>query len=74
MSQRGARGWRFKLLLTNPHETAVGSVVVGAIEEFRQCYVLRYELTDVPIDGWRKLDVRVRGGHRVRTRMGYFGR
>jgi VWFA-related protein len=61
-----------RLILT--HEAAVASAVIDSIEEFRQGYVLRYILTGVKIEGWHKLNVRVRGGHRVRTRQGYFGR
>ena len=61
-----------RLVLT--HESAVASAVIDAISEFRQGYVLRYVLTGVPIPGWHKLDVRVKGGYRVRARQGYFPR
>ena len=55
-------------------EHAVGSAVNKAIKEFRQSYILRYTLTGAAVEGWHKLDVRVRtGGHyRIRTRPGYF--
>jgi len=61
-----------KLVLT--HESAAASAVIDSIDEFRQGYVLRYVLTGVPIPGWHKVDVRVKGGYRVRTRQGYFSR
>jgi len=56
------------------HESQVAKAVIDSIEEFRQGYVLRYVLTDVKVDGWHKLDVRVKGGYRVRARQGYFSR
>lgn len=54
----------------------VGAVINDAITEFRQSYAVRYTLTGASIQGWHKLDVRVRGGksYRIRTRAGYFGR
>jgi VWFA-related protein len=62
--------------LVRTHETAVGEAVIDAIEEFRQSYMLRYMLNGVPIQGWHKLEVKIRGGgwFRVRMRLGYFGR
>jgi hypothetical protein len=60
-----------RLIVT--HEAAVASIVIGAIEEFRQSYVVRYDLVGVDASGWHKLDIRVRG-HRVRAKLGYFGR
>jgi len=60
-----------KLIITNEH--AVDSVVIDAIREFRQSYVLRYTVTGVPIAGWHDVEVKVRGGYRVRARAGYFG-
>jgi VWFA-related protein len=59
------------LMFTNEH--AVRSLILQAIREFRQSYVLRYQVSGVPVRGWHTLDVRVRGGHRVRARTGYFG-
>jgi VWFA-related protein len=56
------------------HESAVASAVTDSIEEFRQGYVLRYVLAGVDLPGWHKLDVRVKGGYRVRARQGYFPR
>jgi VWFA-related protein len=56
------------------HEAQVASAVIDSIEEFRQGYVLRYVLAGVKIDGWHKVDVRVKGGYRVRARQGYFPR
>jgi hypothetical protein len=41
---------------------------------FVWAYVLRYVLTDVEVPGWHKVDVRVKGGYRVRARPGYFPR
>jgi len=63
-----------RLVRTPQH--AVASEVNKAIREFRQSYVLRYELEGVPAAGWHKLDVRVRNGrgYRVRARLGYFER
>jgi len=61
-------------LIHAPHESVVGDAVVTALEEFRHSYVVRYLLTGVPLDGWHKVSVKVRGGHRVRTKVGYFGR
>lgn len=55
-------------------ESQVASAVIDSIEEFRQGYVLRYVLAGVNIDGWHKVDVRVKGGYRVRARPGYFPR
>ena len=61
--------------LVQSHHSAVGSVILEAIEEFRQSYVVRYVLAGAKIDGWHKLEVRVRGGnYRVRAKAGYFGR
>lgn len=60
--------------LVRTHEDSVGSAVITAIEEFRQSYVLRYYPTGVAIDGWHKIDVKVRRGrYRIRSRLGYFG-
>lgn len=62
-------------MLRTPEQT-VGSVMNDAIREFRHSYILRYELDGVKIDGWHKLEVRVRGAnsYRIRAREGYFGR
>jgi len=60
--------------LVPAHESAVANAVIESIGEFRQGYVLRYVVTGVPIPGWHKVDVRVKGGYRVRTRQGYFSR
>jgi VWFA-related protein len=60
--------------LMETHESHVGSAVINAIKEFRQSYKLNYHLTGVPIAGWHKLEVRVRGGYRVRMREGYFSK
>ena len=61
--------------LVRAPERSVGEVINDAITEFRQSYVVRYTLTDASIEGWHKLDVRVRGAkYRIRSRAGYFGR
>jgi hypothetical protein len=62
-------------LVRAPQHT-LGSVINDAIQEFRQSYAVQYTLTGARIEGWHKLDVRVRGRHsyRIRTRPGYFGR
>lgn len=61
-------------LVRAPQHT-ISNVIIDALTEFRQSYVVRYTLSGAKIDGWHKLDVRVRGGkYRVRTRPGYFGR
>ena len=59
--------------LMRTHESAVASEVLKMIEEFRQSYVVHYEVSGVKVGEWRKLDVRVRG-HRVRAKTGYFAR
>jgi len=62
--------------LIRTHEKAVGSALADTLEEFRQSYVLRYNVTGVPIEGWHKLEAKVlRGfGYRLRMRLGYLGR
>ena len=58
------------------YEQTVGAAVLTALQEFRQSYLLRYTATGVAIEGWHKLEVKLRGGkcYRIRTRLGYFGR
>jgi len=58
-----------------PHERLMGRAVIGALEEFRHSYVLRYTLAGTPLAGWHTLEVKVRrpGRHRIRARAGYFG-
>ena len=58
--------------LVRTHESAVGPEVIKTIAEFRQSYVVHYVVTGTKPGEWRKLDVRVRGGHRVRAKTGYF--
>jgi VWFA-related protein len=62
-------------LVRAPQQT-LAAVIIDAIKEFRQSYAVRYTLTGGRIEGWHKVDVRVRGRHsyRIRTRAGYFGR
>jgi VWFA-related protein len=62
--------------LVRAPERTLGTVINDAITEFRQSYAVRYTLTGASIEGWHKLDVRVRGrnSYRIRTRAGYFGR
>ena len=47
----------------------------AAFDDFRQSYVLRYELKGVPRQGWHDVDVKVKkpGRFAVRARRGYFG-
>lgn len=56
----------------------VGAALQKILRELREQYVLGYQPTRNHGDGsWHKLEVRVRGaagGHRVRTRDGYFER
>ena len=53
----------------------VGAALQKILRELREQYVLGYQPTRNHGDGsWHKLEVRVRGGHRVRTRDGYFDR
>ena len=57
------------------HDAAVGDALITALDEFRQSYVLRYTPTGVPVDGWHRLEVKVRDrNYRVRAKSGYFGR
>jgi VWFA-related protein len=62
-------------LIQAPHRRLTGGAVVTALEEFRDSYVLRYTLAGVPLPGWHKLEVKVRGSSRydIRARAGYFG-
>jgi hypothetical protein len=62
--------------LVRAPQSMVGDVITDAITEFRQSYLLRYTLTGARIEGWHKVDVRVRGGrsYRIRARAGYFAR
>jgi hypothetical protein len=53
----------------------VGAALQKILRELREQYVLGYQPTQNHGDGsWHKLEVRVRGGHKVRTRDGYFDR
>jgi VWFA-related protein len=63
-------------LVSSNRDGQLGSTINGAIDEFRQSYVLRYTVNGVPVAGWHKLSVKVRGADRytVRAREGYFGR
>lgn len=62
--------------LARSHKETVGDFINDAIEEFRQSYVVRYDLVGPRIEGWHKLEIKVRGGNsfRIRARAGYFGR
>jgi VWFA-related protein len=52
----------------------VASAITDAIQEFRQSYLLRYSVSGVPVAGWHKVSVKVKGGgYKVRTKVGYFG-
>jgi VWFA-related protein len=63
-------------LVSSRRDNQLGSTINAAIDEFRQSYVLRYTVSGVPVAGWHKLIVKVRGADRytVRARDGYFGR
>jgi Ca-activated chloride channel homolog len=53
----------------------VGDALQKILRELREQYVLGYQPTQNHGDGsWHKLEVRVRGGSRARTRDGYFDR
>jgi VWFA-related protein len=54
----------------------IGHLMIDAIEEFRQGYVVRYTVNGVPVPGWHQITVRLRGNppYSVRAREGYFGR
>ena len=60
-----------KLVLTPARYVA--SRITDAIQEFRQSYLVRYTVTGVPVPGWHKVSVKVKGGYRVRTKTGYMG-
>lgn len=63
-------------LVRAQRDSQMGNIVIDALEEFRQSYVLRYTLTGVAPDGWHKLAVKVRGpnSYTIRAREGYVGR
>ncbi len=58
-----------------PAETDVVPAFLGAIEEFRQSYVIMYNATGVPKGGYHQITVSVHGQKAlaVRTRQGYTG-
>lgn len=56
------------------HEDHVGGAVIDALQEFRQAYILRYNVTGVDVGGWHKLEVKVRGGYKTKSKLGYFAR
>ena len=62
-----------KLVRTSPIDVA--DRIIDTIQEVRQSYLLRYEVTGVPLPGWHKVSVKVKGGgYKVRTKPGYFGK
>ena len=62
-----------RLVKTPP--SYVASAIVNTIQEFRQSYLLRYDVSGVAVPGWHKVAVKVKsGGYRVRTKTGYFGK
>jgi hypothetical protein len=62
-------------LVHAPHDAAVGDAIITALNEFRQSYVLRYTPAGVPLEGWHRLEVKVRDrNYRIRAKAGYFGR
>ena len=56
------------------HEDHVGPALISALQIFRQAYILRYNVTGVDVGGWHKLEIKVRGGYKVKTKLGYFSR
>lgn len=63
-------------LVRAQRDAQMGSTIIEALEEFRQSYVVRYELQGVAPEGFHKLIVKVRNGDRytLRAKLGYFGR
>ena len=58
-----------------PDVDQVGAALQKILRELREQYVIGYQPTRNFGDGsWHKLEVRVKGGSRVRTREGYFDR
>ena len=58
-----------------PDVDQVGAALQKILRELREQYVLGYQPTRNHGDGsWHKLEVRVKGGSRARTREGYFDR
>jgi hypothetical protein len=50
----------------------LSAVFLEMLDEFRQRYVVGYSPAGVPIDGWHKLTVRVKGRDAaVKARPGY---
>jgi len=47
------------------------AIFVGILEEFRQRYLVSYTPRGVALEGWHKLDVRVKRGGTVKARPGY---
>lgn len=53
----------------------MGDLLIRMLAEFRQGYVLNYELDGTPAPGWHKLTVTVpRARYSIRAREGYFAR
>jgi VWFA-related protein len=62
-----------RLILKPP--AYIASAITDTIKEFRQSYLLQYHVTGVPLPGWHKVQVKVKGGgYRVRARTGYYGK
>lgn len=58
-----------------PDMDQVGAALQKILRELREQYVIGYQPTRNQGDGsWHKLEVRVKGGYRARTREGYFDR
>lgn len=58
-----------------PDVDQVGAALQKILRELREQYVIGYQPTRNHGDGtWHELEVRVKGGHRARTREGYFDR
>jgi len=62
-----------RLIKTVPSDVA--NTITRTIGEFRQSYLLQYDVTGVPVPGWHKVEVKVKGGgYKIRTRKGYYGK
>jgi len=60
-------------LVPAQRDAQIGSVLIDAINEFRNSYVLRYTIQGARRSGWHALSVKVKGyRYSVRARAGYF--
>ena len=62
-------------LVRSKWDGRMGDLLIKMLAEFRQGYVLNYELAGTPNPGWHKLTVTVpRAKYSIRAREGYFAR